>query len=296
MSHEHIDEETLAAFLDGRLDDAERARVQRVLAHSDEMFAEFREAANVADALRAETARSAAPLRSARWRRNALIAVPVLAAAGIVGVVVTRPSRIPDAVMLAQETITLPASGAGSIERTMGVDWQHPGWTVTRGVGGGESEGTALRLGARFAQLEFAANAEDTAAWRQVAAALVSQLGAVDVAGPIVATLDTLDIPARQARASLAVQLRELSGSTFAFDLGTWMELARLNARIGRASWFAPEGSSTRLLRRLVGNASSPGLRPTIDALTPFTASEPLAGGAPAAAVRLDSAFARIPR
>lgn len=293
MSDDHIDEETLAAFLDGRLDASDRARVVRVLASSPGLFDEFREAAAVAGALRAT---EHAPVPGVpRWRRNALMVVPLLAAAGIVGILITRPGRAPDAIALAQASARTLAAGPASLERNLGPAWSSPPWSVTRGGPIDAGAGAAVRLGARYAQLELAATAADTSAWHGVANALAGQLGAVEAAGPLSSLLRAEEIPDGPDRASLAMQLRELSGSAVAFDLGVWMESARLSALGGHSTFFDADGPGIRLLRVL--RATPPAaLAATLEALAAFASEAEGPIDPTLALARLDSAFARVPR
>src|SRR5687768_3876572 len=99
MSRERIDHETMAAFLDGRLAGAERERVLRVIAAHPEEYEVFADAARVA----AEPhRREVVPLES-RWRRmdRRLIAIPLLAAAGLAGILLARGRAVPGPVELA---------------------------------------------------------------------------------------------------------------------------------------------------------------------------------------------------
>src|SRR5262245_51146108 len=102
VTDDQLDNETIAAFLDGTLPDEERARVVRVLASSPELYSGVLEAAKVS----AELERSSTPLKlekrvENRWRRRILIAAPVLAAASIVGILVVRRDNPPDVIALA---------------------------------------------------------------------------------------------------------------------------------------------------------------------------------------------------
>lgn len=294
MSDDHIDEETLAAFLDGRLAGQDRERVVRVLANSPDRFDEFREAAALARTLQQG---EATPVRHVpRWRRTALIAIPVLAAAGIAGILFIPSVGTPDAITLAQASSRALAPEPAQLDRDLGPDWYSPGWAVNRGGSAGNTEGHALRMGARYAQLELAATAADSTSWRLVADVLAVQLGAVDVAGPASAVLRADGWPNTEGRTLLATQLRSLSGAPTAFDLGVWMESARLAALSGHLEFFDAQGSAVRVLRGLRSTATPGALAAPLDALAPFDAGDGITITAALALARLDTAFARIPR
>lgn len=254
MNHERLDEETLAAFLDGTLPAAERASVLHELANNPEAYAEFLDAASVAAAANADIAPGVARAeRPRRWRRSMLLAGPVLAAAGIAAVIfVARGPRAGDTIDLMQGAQLASASGAGSVDASLGGDWDQPAWSVVRG---GEistaSAGTAARAGARVAQLAYAASAADSVAWQRVSAILGDLVSSIEGSGPIAQQLRSGVMLDRDQRATLARQLRELSGAPSAFDVGAWLETARLATASGRQDYFRADGDARASLRRV---------------------------------------------
>lgn len=264
-----LDDETLAAFLDGRLSPPERARVLRVLAERPEVYADFIEAAQVAAELAAAApvaqlaAEPQAPdvipiTRPVRrpWRGRLLAAIPLVAAAGIAGVLVLSPSSDapsgraePDAIALLQTATAAPAQGTGSISARLGSRWDEPGWSVTRGAESSDaSTGTIARIGARVAQLELAARASDTAAYRQVLATLRPLLETVTGASLIAARLAELPMVAADERATVVRQLREVAGAPEAFDAGMVLEAARLGIAGENPAFLSIDGAGVRAL------------------------------------------------
>src|SRR5687768_8019818 len=187
MNPERIDAETLAAFLDGKLEASERARVLRILAENPEASEAFADAAHAVAALNtdAEGRSDAAvvPIARAVRRRGWLVAIPALIAAGIAAVVVLP--RLGDndlaPAALAARLTTVPGPGDGSLAGRFGAEWDQPGWSVTRGEGSEvPAPSRAFRLGARATDVEIALRAQDTTALRLVAADLVRLVSGVD--------------------------------------------------------------------------------------------------------------------
>ncbi|MEO7513917.1 MAG: hypothetical protein ABIZ91_19430, partial [Gemmatimonadaceae bacterium] len=138
----------------------------------------------------------------------------------------------------------------GSISAALGDEWDRPRWTVVRGAGpAAASPGTAARIGARMAQLEFAAAAGDDSAYQRAAATLHELLAAVEGAGPIAVQLTESSINAAEERALLARQLRTVTGTGNAFDAGAWLETARLAAVSGRTEFLDTGGPAIATLR-----------------------------------------------
>lgn len=262
MTDHPLDDETLAAFLDGRLSPLERARVLRALAERPELYADFIEAAQVAAelsvAVRPEP--DVLPLRPPprrAWKGRLLAAIPLVAAAGIAGVLVLSPtSEMPerrqearDAIVLLQEATAAPAQGSGSIRNRLGARWDEPGWSVTRGAESSDaSTGTIARIGARVAQLELAARARDTAAYEQVLGALQPLLVTVTGASPIAARLAQLSMAATDERATVMRQLREVAGAPEAFDVGVLLEAARLGIASENSAFLSIDGAGIHAL------------------------------------------------
>jgi hypothetical protein len=232
MNDERIDAETLAAFLDGRLDPADRSRVLRVLAAHPEEYEGFSDAAHVTAAL-ADS--SVVPISAGRRKRGRwVVAIPALIAAGIAAVVVL-PRLGRGGGLSPQELAGHLSLGPGSLSTRLGADWDQPGWTVTRGGGAELPEpARAFRLGTRATDVEIALLAEDTLALQQAGAELVELASGIDGGAGSAAQYRRLvaqGLSAGDADRRDAVQdLRALTGGSPWFDLGAWAEAVRVGA------------------------------------------------------------------
>jgi hypothetical protein len=254
MNDARLDTETLAAFLDGKLDPSERTRVLRILADHPEQYEVFADAARAAGAL-AET--PVVPIDAARRRRWA---VPVAAAvAAGIAAAVFLPRRnaavdTPAALATAFEAVTV--TGNGSLALRLGANWDQPGWSVTRGVTGIAARMTAFRLGARATDVEIAIKARDSAALRLVGAELVDLVASHEAGAAVAAAYREvvaagLDGSA-EARARAASQVRELLSEGLWFDLGVWAEAARVALAAGQLEFVRDRRSAVRRFRERV--------------------------------------------
>lgn len=298
MNRERLDDEMVAAFLDGTLPPAERASVLHKLATNPEAYAEFLDAASIAASANADVVTGLERTKRARrWRRSMMLAGPMLAAAGIAAVIlVARDPRPNDTIDLMQGAQLASAAGAGSVDTALGSDWDRPGWSVVRG---GEastaSAGTAARVGARVAQLEYAAAAADSVAWQRVAATLADLVTSIEGGGPVSQQLRGGAMRGAGDRATLARQLRELSGSPSAFDAGAWLETARLATASGRLDYFRAEGNARATLRDVIPAVERD--HPTWSLIiSQLKALEREAVDAFRIRLRVDSAMAALPR
>lgn len=253
MTHPMIDDETMAAFIDGSLPVAERARVMRLVASDRAVHLAYVEAATLAADLRdaelSPSVRSVATAASAR-RRLLFVAVPALAVAALALVVLrTRAGTAPDGGALLTGTTLVTEGGAGSLDRALGADWDEPGWPVVRGGGASAlPTGLSARIGARVVALELAATANDSVSARRIAGALEALLGTATGAAPIAAQITADPIADRPARALRHLQLRALSADPAAYDAGAWTEAARLALRAGHAEYLRSDGSARAAL------------------------------------------------
>ena len=254
LTDDDVDDETLAAFIDGALPAAERARVVRALAAEPDLYARFLEAARTADG-----AREAAPVtlngqtRQSARRRPQLFAVPILAAAGIAALLwFPRNQRAADTIALIQPAAHA-AAGRGSIGSGMQPGWDEPGWGVTRGETTAPAvDAAAARVGARMVQLEFAAAANDTNAVQRITPAILALISSFDGAGPVGEQLRGTVAATSADRAVITRQLRTLSDASAAFDVGAWLELARLSAAARRSEFFASNADARVALKNAV--------------------------------------------
>ena len=303
MIDDQLDNETVAAFLDGTLPEAERGRVMRLLASSPEQAGNVLEAAKVAAELERVGQRpQLLKPKASRWQRRALITMPFLAAAGISGILILRRDNPPDVIALARAANLTTERGAGTIDRSLGATWDQPGWTVVRGgAPGAGSIGLTARVGARVAQLEFAAAAHDSAAYDRVASGLAEMLTSIEGAGPVAEQLRSGISSAEDAHATTVDRLRALSPATAAFDLGVWLETARLAARLGRVDFFASDGAALAALRSIRDRVARDGtlrdLRESLTHVEPLL--QPGGSASPDPTVvfaRVDSAMSVLPR
>lgn len=296
MSDERIDPETLAAFFDGTASPEERDSVMRTVARSKEAYASFLEAAAVYRELEDATAGNgpgqmdvvrgaggsgtagAKPAR--RW-----IIGPLLIAAGVVAVLFLSRSNASTehaAIRLAQDTRLTRELGSGSLARSFGNAWDQPPWSVVRGSEASLPPGPrAVRAGARYAELEVAAQAADTDAVRRATEAIGQLLASVEAGAPVSAMFREVsrapDFGGRPRRAAAAAELRASLGADTWFDLGVWGEMARLAVAARDVAFFAQDGPAIAELRRIVragGRAAAP--RDSIAWASVATALQPL--------------------
>lgn len=298
MNAPHIDPELLAAVLDGTATPDEREQVLRLIAGSREAYAEFREATAIREGLHEDVARgevsavgnpatdlaespsgSGTPSRAGKNRFRYLFPVAMLAAAGVAIVVVSRQKSggaERSVVEIAQAMRVEGASGSGSLARTLGADWDVPGWTVTRGVEAQlPTSARAFRAGVRLGQLEISVSASDTVAVSNAARELQSLLRDVSGSAPVFAQLDVMVnqqhvLDTVGSRAALASQIKDLIGEAAWFEFGVWIAAAQTAARNGNAVFFQAEGASLATLDRLLVPALIPrseGQRQALDAL-----------------------------
>ena len=102
-------------------------------------------------------------------------------------------------------------------------------------------------------------------------------------------------MPGAGDRATLARQLRELSGSPSAFDVGAWLETARLATASGRLDYFRVDGDARASLRRIIEAVERD--HPTWSVIiTQLNALESDAVDASRVRLHVDSAMAALPR
>ena len=282
MTGPHIDPEVLASFLDGTLPTEEREQVLRTISGSPAAYAEFSEAAALRDGLQADdrvtdiasgipgtiqpavtplvvplpVAATTRPSRS--WSR--LVVPATLLAAALTVVVLSRePSVTDDSTMsLARSMRVDGATGSGTLTRVLGAGWEEPGWANRRGSGqiDGQLPAHAFRLGVRYAQLEIAMGAGDTAAVFRVRDHLLELLRDTEGAAPLAREVERIGQPvsggATVDAATLGTDLRGIVAQGEWFDLGAWTGAAQVAARAGQTRFFAADGEAVGALRRLL--------------------------------------------
>ena len=301
MNDDQLDNETVAAFLDGTLPEHERARVMRLLASSPDLLGDTLEAAKIAAELERES-RPVQVLRPARprWQRRALLATPLLAAAGIVGLLVVRRDDPPEVIALARSVELTTERGPGSIDGALGSAWDQPVWATVRGGSpDGRSVGLTARIGARVAQLELASTANDSVAYTRVASALAELVSSIDAAGPVAEQLRSPAQPSVAAHATLVNRLRALSTSPAAFDLGVWLETARLAGAAGSSQFLAIGSPALATLQGIHGALAAEGTAGAVDGVWQFLNRLLQPGNEAPAGARfalVDSALSSLPR
>jgi hypothetical protein len=266
MNKDPIDPETLAAFLEGRLDTREHGEVLERIARDPDAYELFVDAAAIERELGAATAGGGSrreKFRSVRGRSPWRFALPLAAAAGIValflGRALHRSVRTP--LLLADASTLLAPSGASTLESALGATWAEPAWTGTRGsVSALSPAQRAFRLGSRLAVFGLAVDAADTVAARHATVESRALLEDVQGGPPIAARLDNISAQVRsggrsgdaaQALNEVASDLRALVPDVW-LRTGAWLAQARLAARAGAAPWFTPDGAAITELRQLV--------------------------------------------
>ena len=270
MSDERIDPETLAAFLDGTASPQEREGVLRTLARSPAAYADFLEASAIHRELSGHAPThghvepAGAPAGGAAkrgWPRRGWYFAPALLAAALVAVIVMRRTgispAIPESIQLVQSTSLTRERGPGSVGRALGEDWDRPPWSAVRGAEPtSATDALAFRSGARYAELELAAQAADSAGVVRAAEALERLLSTIEAGGPVGASFRDFagspDFGGPSRRAATARQTRALLGADDWFDLGVWAETARLTLAARDVSFFATGSRGSRAVRRIV--------------------------------------------
>lgn len=248
------DLELVAALIDGRLSDVERAAVVQLLAESDEALELFAKALRARlDASRQGTHLKPEAIRLPRWTM-----VAPLATAAVLAIALLPTLRGDQQQSAGQQYATVLTKNAAlpgvSIEH-----WQPREWSPTRGgtregsfgfalVRGSPDAMYACRLGVRSVDLQLALSGGDTAQARRVTGEIIDELTAIGLSEPVVQRYKRLrsrlaiDPPGQSiGKASQAEgQLRALlDTSTFAF--GQWIGAAELAARRNDVAFFDSE-------------------------------------------------------
>jgi hypothetical protein len=269
VSENHLDPETIAAYMDGRLSPERRAAVAAQIAQSPEAFEILADAAVIraaageddADLAGAPKDTSARPSRSPWLRRTLMLGLPL--AAGLAAILLVPQLRHDD-----WRTAAFPGGsllnvqGPGSTDGALGTGWHDPPWTTTRGGSvAGVDYRLAFRVAVRIVQLRVSLEASDPVAIEQSTATLQSVLEATSVGGPASAEIARIARSVSSGEASFADVRGDWADASRAvrdsnpvpwFDLGLWAEQARLAILAADASFFEPGGPAAERLRDLV--------------------------------------------
>ncbi len=245
MSQPVIDPERLAALLDGRLSQAERADLLSRLADSDSTLEAYTDAVAVVNELEPGRRRWLPPTR---W-----VAIAAVLAGVALAPWLWMRARSADrddpgrfVALLAPRGGTLPAG------------WDANPWGSVRGSDQPlTAGGRAARLGGRLVDLELAVQRRDSAA-AVVAADIGALLEGVPAAGPVGAMYREIGVRAAAAPEELEPLLAQ-AGSAAArlagphlVQLGAWVEAARIAAASQDAGFF-----KARLSRATLAQAAS---------------------------------------
>lgn len=262
MTEPAIDAERLAALLDGRLDERDRADLLARLASSPDDLEVFADAVAVMAELeeRGEEKgieRLRPPSHAPRWpARRWLALAAVLGTVAVAPLLWTRV-RPPDIRDPARFVALLPGDRPGLPER-----WDSRPWPSTRSASGPLTEDArAARVGALLVDLELAVPVHDPAV-SELSGEIATLLDEVPAAGPVAATFHEIARSADEPGARLQPLLdRErpeavrLVGAEMA-ALGAWAEAGRIAAVRRAPGYFRTRASRTALDRA----AQLPGL------------------------------------
>jgi hypothetical protein len=129
--------------------------------------------------------------------------------------------------------------GDGSMAGRLGAAWDQPGWSVTRGAGDDVvDDPRGFRLGVRATDVEIAIQARDSVALRPVAVELSALASGVDGGATVAAVYRRLLERGVSAPVSVREEavsaLRALVDESPWFDLGVWVEAARVALSAGQ--------------------------------------------------------------
>jgi hypothetical protein len=245
VSEPTVDPERLAALLDGRVSDAERAELMARLSSSPEMLAVLADAAAAQGELgSASDEEGRAPVARRRFRFLSPAAIGWLAAAAVVAAVAVPLLRRGES--FGQDP-TAYARLLSSYDQGLPTGWDVRPWGVTRSSNQAvTAEGRSWRLGARLTDLELAVVNRDTV-MASLARDVASLLADVPLSGMAAATFQQLAERASAANTDLSTLLvrgREQLESVAAVDrsalrFGAWIEAARVAAVRKDSAFYA---------------------------------------------------------
>ena len=322
MSNERIDPETLAAFLDGTLSARDRERLLRTAAQGGAAYEQLIEAqALLYDGVAAEDATpmavSVAPeppsgsrsstggrwwTSGTTWRLGAFL---VAASIAVVVIVQRRAGSFDASPTTGTVQHVMALAADANPDSAFGTGWHQIDWSITRGPTQSVSDGVyAFRLGVRFVDLAVALSSNDTSVRRMLSATLVALASSAETGSPVAMRIEALAganaRPTAEEVRSVGDDLRDLVIHPAAYDAAVWTESARAGARANQATFFAPEGTPMRELKRIIAELEAvppPGPAPTAEVLQTLKQvdeqSRTSPGDVSAIASMLDSTVAR---
>ena len=221
-----LDQEVIAALLDGRLAGPERERVLGALADSEEWSAVF---ADAATAMQDEPASGGAEVIPLRRRPARALARPLAIAAAIAGL-----ALIP--ALVARGGGDSPAELLSDSRGGLPPGWEERPWSATRSDDDAlTSDARAVRVGVIVAELEVAAGAGAPA--RPVLAEQAARLLEGAPGGAPAASLFRGGLGERELRRARDEAAQLLGEEEVAF--GEWLGAARIAAARGDEKFFA---------------------------------------------------------
>ena len=253
---ERLDPETLAALIEGRLSGAARTDALRQLADSPEDYAVFLDATALVEATQVspDTVVGSRPSVRSSWIRRAALAVPVLAAAGLL-LFVWPPWSRNEGEALAFSLLADPCPIPVDTECKPAIVHalrQERGWSRTRGSGEAMGGIQAYRIGAQLADVRFWRATDDSAGIATSLADLGALLQTVPGGPLILERVQRLDDGSQLDQEAGA--LRREPWPAGWFDAGVWISSARIAIAVRRFEWFDASGPPMTQLRRIVAS------------------------------------------
>jgi hypothetical protein len=292
LSNERIDPETLAAFLDGTLSASDRERLLRAAAQGGAAYEQLieaqallydgtaaEEATPLAVSVAAEPPSGSRSSTGPRWWTGGTVwkLGTFLVAASLAAVLLVRQRAgsfdASPTTGTVQHVMAL-AAGANP-DSAFGTGWHQIDWSITRGPSQSVSDGIyAFRLGVRFVDLAVALSSNDTSARRMLGEKLVALASSAETGSPVAMRIEALagahTPPTAEEVSSVGDDLRTLVIHQAAYDAAVWTESARAGARANHATFFAPDGTPMRELKRIIAELEAlppPGPAPTAEVL-----------------------------
>lgn len=251
-SNHEIDHELIAAFIDGRLSGADRARAMKLLAESEAAFEVYSDALRVRADLDDRGVVSIAAARRRRGHRGWWGVVPLAAAAALLFAIVPRMgSGVGDGALSAPSAVLArPLTARADLAAALGGDWSTRTWSVSRGGStGAVDSATAFRLGARAVDLYVALAVDDRQRVGQLSGEMLGALSQLTLSDAAAAEYSALraqltggesreQLLAQAARAEVAMEQR-LGSSWFGF--GRWCAAGELAAAARSADFFTSD-------------------------------------------------------
>ena len=245
-----IDPERIAALIDGKLNDAERAALMAELDASPEAFEVFADAVAALSDDDEEEAQPAAnppaaviPIATRRPRSRLYASIGAIAATLIVIVGLSLLRGSGGSTNTPQTLVALLDRPNDAVPLTAAAPWSE----LRGGDDGVAARARAVRIGVRLVDLELLMRSGDTAAASRVARQIGTMLDGIPAGSAAATAYRTIaDSPsatadARQTAASFAERVAGAEG----VRLGAWLEAARM-ATASRDSAFFAKASADR--------------------------------------------------